>query len=91
LPVKPGAAPEAAELIAAGPPFDPDEAGFDRHTVYLSERDVVFVFEGPGAEYGVQDLLDDPVRSAALSFWAPLLEGTPKLGHEVYHWRCVRR
>jgi hypothetical protein len=46
------------------------------------------VFEGPGIEGRVRDLVDDPVRSAAFSIWAPLLEGTPVLAHEEFHWEA---
>jgi hypothetical protein len=42
-------------------------ACFRRHGVFLAEETVVFVFEGPGIERLVSDLVDDPVRSAALS------------------------
>jgi hypothetical protein len=42
--LKSGAEPRARELIASGPPFDPAESGFDRHAVYLSVDEVVFVF-----------------------------------------------
>jgi hypothetical protein len=41
------------------------------------EESVVFVFQGPGIEGLVRDLVNDPARSAAFSVWAPLLEGLP--------------
>jgi hypothetical protein len=56
--------------------------------VFLAEETVVFVFEGPGIEGLVRDLVDDPVRSAALSLWAPLLERTPVLAHEEFYWEA---
>ena len=60
--LKPDMAERARELVASGPPFDPDELGFERHHVYVSEGQVVFAFEtapdaptdvarGPGDEY----------------------------------------
>ena len=81
-----GAAERARELVAAGPPFDPDEIGFSRHGVYLSGGEVVFVFEGGGVEWLVEGILNDPVRSASLSAWAPLLEGRPRLAREAWYW-----
>jgi hypothetical protein len=44
--LKEGGGPRAAELIAAGPPFELAETGLTRHSVYLSAGEVVFVFEG---------------------------------------------
>ena len=45
--LKPGAEERAAELIEGGPPFDARARGFERHAVYLSADEIVFVFEGP--------------------------------------------
>jgi hypothetical protein len=41
--LKSGTEPRAAELIAQGPPFDPDESGLERHTVYLAADEVLFI------------------------------------------------
>jgi hypothetical protein len=51
---------------------------------------VVFVFEGPASKGLVRDLVNDPIRSAAFSVWAPLLEGTPELAREEFHWKTGR-
>jgi hypothetical protein len=52
---------------------------------------VLFVFEGPGTEGLVRDLVNDPTRSAAFSIWAPLLEGTPVLAREEFYWEGGQR
>jgi CBS domain-containing protein len=81
---------EAVEaLLAAGPPYDPADAGFHRHAVYLSSREVVFVFEGPEVEWEVEDLADDffhPEVQAALSQWRTLLDEDPRIGHPIFVW-----
>jgi hypothetical protein len=59
-------------------------------SVFLAEDAVVFVFEGSGIEGLVRDLVNDPTRSAAFSVWAPLLEGTPDLAREEFHWETGR-
>jgi hypothetical protein len=84
-----GAEPRAAELIAKGPPFDPDEGGLERHTVYLSAGEVVFVFEGPQVEWMVDDLVDDPFRALvvdAFADWRSLIEGEPMIARPAYSW-----
>jgi hypothetical protein len=85
--LKEGSRDQAAELISAGPPFDPDALGFERHSVYLSSTEVVFLFEGSAAARRLADVIDDMVTSASFSAWAPLLEGTPRLAHEFYFWQ----
>ncbi len=82
----PGTADQAARLIAGGPPFDPRDLGFERHTVYLTAGEVVFVFEAPEVEWIVDDLINDPVIGAAFSAWQPLLDGPPRLAREHYTW-----
>jgi hypothetical protein len=78
----------AAEILQAGPPYDPGEIGLVRHGVYLSGSDVVFVFEGPDVEQELSSLLNDPATSAGFAVWAPLLEGTPSAAHELFYWEA---
>ena len=86
-PLRPGTYDRAAALIQAGPPFDLRDSGLDEHAVYLSSDEAVFVFEGAEAEFAVHDIVDDPVRSASFSAWAPLLAGRPRLAQEAFAWR----
>jgi hypothetical protein len=85
--LKEGSHDQAAELITAGPPFDPEALGFDRVAVYLSATEVVFHFEGSDAARRLAEVVDDMVTSASFSAWAPLLEGTPRIAHEFYFWQ----
>jgi hypothetical protein len=61
-------------------------AGFERHSVFLADEAVVFVFEGPQIEGLVRDLVNERVSSAGFAVWAPLLQGTPVLAREEFHW-----
>jgi hypothetical protein len=47
----------------------------ERQGVFASDEEVVFFFEGDGAEAAVRDILDDPVRSTAVSPWLSLFDG----------------
>jgi hypothetical protein len=78
----------ASEILAAGAPYELGETGFTRHSVFLGEETVVFVFEGSGIEGLVRELVNDPARSAAFSIWGPLLEGTPELAREEFYWEA---
>jgi hypothetical protein len=86
LVLNPGMRDRAEELIAEGPPFDLAEAGFERHAIFVGNDRAVFVFEGEDAERLVRDIVDDPVKSASLSAWAPLLAEPPRLVREVFSW-----
>jgi hypothetical protein len=83
-----GAAPDARELLDAGPPFDPDALGFDRHVVYVSEDEVVFIFEGArvGALIRTLSASGEGTRRA-FAAWEPLIDGLPRLAQEAYFWQ----
>jgi hypothetical protein len=81
-----GAHEQAEALIAAGPPFDPEEFGFHRHAAYLSGTEIVFLFEAPEVEWIVNDIVDDPVLSSAFGPWKKLIDGVPHLAHERFYW-----
>ena len=52
---------------------------FERHSVFLAEEAVVFLFEGSGIEGLVRHLVNDPTRSATFSVWGPSSKGRPSL------------
>jgi len=84
--LQPGSRERATEILARGAPYELGETGFRRHSVFLGEATVVFVFEGSSIEQLVSELVGDPSRSAAFSVWGPLLEGTPELAREEFYW-----
>jgi hypothetical protein len=89
--LKEGSRPRAAELIAAGPPFDLADTGITNHSVYLSAGEVVFVFERHEVEWIVDDLIDDPFRpklQSALDRWRSIVEGSPRIARERFGWKA---
>jgi hypothetical protein len=84
----PGSRERAAEIIAGGAPYGLRLAGFERHSVFLADEAVVFVFEGPEIEGLVRELVNDRASSAAFAVWAPLLQGTPVLAREEFYWQA---
>jgi hypothetical protein len=83
--LKAGSRDAAAELLRAGPPYQPEEVGLVHHAVYLGPSEVVFLFEGPDVEQRLRALVNDPSASG-FAAWAPLLEGTPVVAHEQFSW-----
>jgi hypothetical protein len=86
--LRPGSRERAEEILAEGAPYELAETGFQRHSVFLAEEAVVFVFEGVAIEELVRDLVNDPTRSATFSVWGPLLDGTPMFAREEFYWEA---
>jgi hypothetical protein len=86
LPIKPGTRDRAAALVADGPPFDPKAAGLDRHYVFVTDHEVVFVFDGADAQRAVERLIRDPSVWKAAVAWRECLAGRPRLATEEFAW-----
>jgi CBS domain-containing protein len=83
VPLKEGAQKDAERLLFGGPPFDPADAGFTRHSVYLTSKEAVFVFEGPEVEWSLDDLVSDffhPALHLAELEWEKIEQGRPRIG-----------
>jgi hypothetical protein len=80
----PGAYQTALELVALGPPFDLAELGVDSQSVFVSEQEVIWIFEGQDVEVRLRSLLNDPVTASAAGAWGPLLSATPHLARLGY-------
>ena len=85
-PLRPAAREAARELLAQGPPFDPESTALESHQVFLTDREVVFVFEGPDAKETVQKVAGDPGVWRAAARWRELLAGRPRIADNAYIW-----
>jgi len=86
--LKPGGRQRAEELIAehaalGGAELDP---ALDRHAIFLSETEVVFLVEGEGSRESVRAVFNDPARSTLISHWLPLFDGPLHRAEEAYFW-----
>ena len=84
-----GSESEAERLAAAGPSFDPAEAGFRRLAVYVSRREAIFVLEGEGPEWAEDDLINDFLQLAlreTLAEWRKLADVQTWPAHPVFFW-----
>jgi hypothetical protein len=84
--LKPDSEARATELIQEGPPFDPEEIGFERHSVFITGDDAVFVFEGGNLDQLLRNLVRDPVSAGALRRWEDVIAGMPRVAREAYSW-----
>ena len=85
LPLREGASERAAELLRGGPPFDPEQVGLERHQVYLTESEAVFVFVADAREAAAKLIGEGRFWSAA-SAWSDLVAGPPRLADVSYSW-----
>jgi hypothetical protein len=85
VPLKPGAQPEAAALLAKGPPFDPSGLGLENHDVFLTDDEVLFVFEGMPDVLLSRAAENETIWKAAKA-WEPLVEGSVRFAEPVYTW-----
>lgn len=85
VPLQPGCAGRAAELLTNGPPFDPEALGLDRHEVYVTDEEAVFVFETV-SQATFERLVSDASLWAAAAAWNDLIAAPPRLAVDAYSW-----
>ena len=85
-PIKWGSYRDAKRLIQKGPPFDPGLTALDRHEVFLTDTEVVFLFEGPGVREALESLFGDISVWQEADEWRAHLAGRPRLADDLYHW-----
>jgi hypothetical protein len=87
VPLKPGSQDAVRELVAQGPPFDPEQLpGLEHHEVFLSDDQVVFVFQSSaGVDAFAPQLADPDLMQAALA-WREHVAGPPHIAQSVYSW-----
>jgi len=85
LPLREGASERAAQLLRSGPPFDPAEVGLDRHHVFLTDEEVVFVFEADDLE-AAERLIGGETFWKAAAAWKELVAGPPRIAEDAYSW-----
>ena len=85
LPLRQGASEQAAQLLRSGPPFDPEDVGLERHHVFLTDDEAVFVFEADNLE-AAERLIGGETFWKAAAAWKDLVAGAPRLAEDSYTW-----
>ncbi len=90
LPIHEHAHAAVREILDAGPPFDPAQLpGLERHEVFLTLGEVVFLFDSSFGAHAIEPLLTDPELWKTAAAWHEHLAGPPRIADEVYAWRRV--
>lgn len=87
-PLRPGSREQALRLLEHGPPFELGESGFDRHQVYLSDREAIFLFEADG-DAALRLPAEDLELMRAADAWRECLAGAPRVASEAFSWERV--
>jgi hypothetical protein len=87
VPVDPAHVERVRELVRRGPPYDLDQVpGLERHEVYITGRDVLFVFEGSDPGFAVERVMRDARVWSALERWDDHVTGRPSVIDPDYTW-----
>jgi len=76
----------ARTLLEQGPPFQPETTGLERHYAFVSDDEVVLVFESRAGGETISQLLGDPAVWKAAAAWSKCLAGPPRLAEDAYVW-----
>jgi hypothetical protein len=86
IPLRPGTADRARELLAGGPPFELAETDFQRHAVHMTDREVIFVFDAQGDSATLSLSAEDPALWQAAAVWREVMDGKPRVARLAYSW-----
>jgi hypothetical protein len=87
VPLKPQAGAHVSALLDQGPPFDPEAiAALDRHEVFLTPDEAVFLFESHLGADALAPLLADPKLWEAAASWREYVSGPPRIAEDVFSW-----
>lgn len=85
-PLKEGTRETARLLIEEGPPFDPATTSLAQHHVLLTDREAVFLFEGPDARAAVERVVGNPSVWRAATAWREILAERPRIAEVAFSW-----
>ena len=86
VPLREGTREVASEFLAEGPPFDPAEIGLTGHRVFLTDSEVLFLFETEGELATLDRILAEPEFWTVASAWEHLAAGEPRVATIAFDW-----
>ncbi len=86
LPLREGMREVAADFLEEGPPFAPEQLGLARHQVFVTDSEVVFVFETEGPLPELDRILAEPDFWSVAPAWEHLAAGEPRVASLAYEW-----
>lgn len=86
VPLLEGRADVVREFLGEGPPFDLERAGLERHEVFLTPTEAIFLFESEHGVRGLEQALADPEVWQVVQAWEHCIAGPPRVAEAAYLW-----
>jgi hypothetical protein len=86
VPLREGAQDAVRLLLEAGPPFEPEQTALDRHEVFVTPHEAVFLFESKLGAEALEPLLEEPELWKIAGSWREHVAGAPRIAENVYTW-----
>src|SRR4029079_12701726 len=77
--------PALEKRLQEGPPFDLAAEGFERHEVFVGDKDVVFVFTAPAAASQLARMAETPALFRHVLAMTGIL-AAPRMLQQTYRW-----
>jgi hypothetical protein len=85
VPLLPDSREAVQALLAQGPPFDPEALRLERHSVFLTADEAIFLFSWRG-DASIEALLAEPGLWESAATWNEYIAGPPRIGEPAYVW-----
>jgi|1186.fasta_scaffold49050_2 hypothetical protein len=86
VPIKAESRGAVQALVEQGPPFDPELMALERHDVYVTDAEAVFVFEGADSTHVVDRIVAQPGLWRGALAWQEYVAGPPRVAQATYAW-----
>ena len=91
VPLAEGRCDVVREFLDEGPPFDPAAIGLEKHAVYLTEREAIFVFETEQGVEALERILAEPEVWDVVGAWERCACEEPRVATAIFDWRRSSR
>jgi hypothetical protein len=86
VPLKPRAMDRARELLSGGPPFELADTDIRGLSVYMTEREVIFVFDSPAESATLTLPAEDAALWQAAAAWREVVDEKPRVARLAFSW-----
>jgi hypothetical protein len=86
VPLKRGSGDEVRRILADGLPYALGDTSLERHFVFQSSDELVFLFEGEHADQLAKALIEKPALLLQESRLGRHMGGSPRVPEEVFSW-----
>jgi hypothetical protein len=86
VPLREGTTARVRDLLREGPPFELETTHLERHEVFLTEHEAVFVFETAGEAPALELEAGNPRLRQAAAAWRECMADPPPKAETAFTW-----